>query len=124
MGRAIAPRLAARFARAILELGGNNAALVAPTADLDLADLPGAWADGMKALVGVVPPDDKDGCLQDIHWPGGAWGYFPTYTMGAMTAVQLFDAASRALPELPDAIRLGDFVPLLFFFSSSFFFST
>ena len=53
----------------------------------------------MAALLGVTPPDDARGCLQDIHWYDGAWGYFPTYTMGAMTAVQLFDAASRALPE-------------------------
>ncbi|HJS32669.1 MAG TPA: carboxypeptidase M32, partial [Alphaproteobacteria bacterium] len=45
---------------------------------LALGDLPAAWNDGMKALLGAVPPDDRDGCLQDIHWPGGAWGYFPT----------------------------------------------
>ena len=81
--------------------------------DLAIADLPGAWNDGMKALLGVTPPDDRRGCLQDIHWYDGAWGYFPTYTMGAMTAAQLFDAASRALPELPGAIRRGDFAPLL-----------
>ena len=81
--------------------------------DLAIADLPGAWNDGMKALLGVVPPDDRRGCLQDIHWYDGAWGYFPTYTMGAMTAAQLFDATSRAVPELPSAIRRGDFAPLL-----------
>lgn len=81
--------------------------------DLAVADLPGAWNDGMKALLGVTPPDDRHGCLQDIHWYDGAWGYFPTYTMGAMTAAQLFDAASRALPELSDAVRRGDFAPLV-----------
>ena len=81
--------------------------------DLDLADLPGAWADGMKQLVGVVPPDDRDGCLQDIHWPGGAWGYFPTYTLGAMTAAQLVDAARRTAPEIPTALGRGDFSPLM-----------
>lgn len=81
--------------------------------DLKLADLPGAWADGMKALVGIVPPGDKDGCLQDIHWPGGGWGYFPSYTLGAMTAAQLFDAARRARPEIPTALGRGDFVPLM-----------
>jgi carboxypeptidase Taq len=81
--------------------------------DLKLADLPGAWNAGMKELVGIVPPDDKDGCLQDIHWPGGAWGYFPTYTLGAMTAAQLFDAALREEPGIPAALGRGDFAPLL-----------
>lgn len=81
--------------------------------DLALADLPGAWADGMKALLGIVPPDDRRGCLQDIHWPGGAWGYFPTYTLGAMTAAQLYDAAKRQMPEIPEAVAQGDFGPLV-----------
>lgn len=81
--------------------------------DLDLGDLPGAWNDGMKELVGIVPPDDKDGCLQDIHWPSGAWGYFPTYTLGAMTAAQLFAAAAAADPTIPDALGRGDFRPLM-----------
>ena len=81
--------------------------------DLDLADLPGAWRDGMRELLGVVPPSDKDGCMQDIHWYDGAWGYFPTYTLGAMTAAQLFDAATRAVPDLLGAIGRGDFTPLL-----------
>ena len=58
-------------------------------------------------------PTTGDGCLQDIHWPGGAWGYFPTYTLGAMTAAQLFDAATRADPAIRPAIARGDFAPLL-----------
>jgi carboxypeptidase Taq len=49
-----------------------------------LRDLPGAWNDGMKALLGVAPPDDRLGCLQDIHWYDGAFGYFPTYTLGLL----------------------------------------
>ncbi len=81
--------------------------------DMKLADLPGAWAEGMKNLVGIVPPDDKDGCLQDIHWPGGSWGYFPSYTLGAMTAAQLFDAARLARPEIPAFLGRGDFSPLM-----------
>jgi carboxypeptidase Taq len=81
--------------------------------DLALSDLPGAWNDGMKELLGIVPPDDRLGCLQDIHWYGGAWGYFPTYTLGAMTAAQLYDAARRTRPEIPQAIARGDFAPLL-----------
>jgi carboxypeptidase Taq len=81
--------------------------------DLSLGDLPAAWNDGMKELVGVVPPDDRDGCLQDIHWPGGAWGYFPTYTLGALAAAQFFEAATRAVPEIPAALARGDFAPLM-----------
>lgn len=81
--------------------------------DLDLADLPDAWAAGMRELVGIAPPDDRDGCLQDLHWYDGAFGYFPTYTMGAMTAAQLFDAAKRADPSIPGSIARGDFAPLL-----------
>ena len=78
-----------------------------------LADLPAAWNQGMADLLGIVPPSDKDGCLQDIHWYDGAWGYFPTYTLGAMTAAQLFDAARRSRPEIPEAIAEGDFAPLI-----------
>ncbi|MEM7444472.1 MAG: carboxypeptidase M32 [Pseudomonadota bacterium] len=81
--------------------------------DLTLSELPGAWADGMSELVGVVPENDRLGCLQDIHWPGGAWGYFPTYTIGAMTAAQLFDAAKKANPGLMDCLAKGDFEPLV-----------
>ena len=67
----------------------------------------------MRELLGIVPPDDTDGCLQDIHWPSGAWGYFPTYTLGAMTAAQLFAAARAKLPGLLDDIARGDFGRLL-----------
>lgn len=81
--------------------------------DLALEDLPGAWNEGMRAMLGIVPPSDREGCLQDIHWYDGAWGYFPTYTLGAMTAAQLFDAAVRAEPGIPDALSRGDFAPLL-----------
>jgi carboxypeptidase Taq len=81
--------------------------------DLALADLPGAWNDGMAALLGIRPPDDRHGCLQDIHWYDGAWGYFPTYTLGAMIAAQLFDAAKRADPAILPGIAKGDFAPLL-----------
>ena len=81
--------------------------------EMPLADLPAAWNDGMKALLGVTPPSDKVGCLQDIHWPSGGWGYFPNYTLGAMTAAQLFDAALRADPDILPAIGRGDFGPLV-----------
>ncbi len=81
--------------------------------DLAPADLPGAWNDGMKELLGLVPASDREGCLQDIHWYDGAWGYFPTYTMGAVTAAQLFEAARAEMPEIPAAIAKGDFAPLM-----------
>jgi carboxypeptidase Taq len=81
--------------------------------ELEPALLPQAWNEGMRALVGVVPPDDRRGCLQDVHWYDGAWGYFPTYTLGAMTAAQLFDAARRADPAIVPAIARGEFAPLM-----------
>ncbi|MGH7213015.1 MAG: carboxypeptidase M32, partial [Acetobacteraceae bacterium] len=81
--------------------------------DLAVADLPGAWNDGMKDLLGITPPDDARGCLQDIHWYDGAFGYFPSYTLGAMAAAQLMAAARRALPDLDAALSRGDVTPLL-----------
>jgi carboxypeptidase Taq len=80
---------------------------------LPLSDLPGAWNDGMQELLGVRPPSDVDGCLQDIHWPSGAFGYFPTYTLGAMTAAQLYQAAGVAIPDLDARLERGDFSALL-----------
>ena len=81
--------------------------------DLAPADLPGAWNEGMKDLLGLAVPEDRLGCLQDIHWYDGAFGYFPTYTLGAMAAAQLFAAARAAVPEIPAAIGRGDFAPLM-----------
>ena len=79
--------------------------------DLVTGDLPGAWNDGMAELVGIRPTDDRDGCLQDVHWYGGDFGYFPTYTLGALAAAQLFQSAARSA-DLPAAIEAGDFTPL------------
>jgi carboxypeptidase Taq len=81
--------------------------------DLRVAELPGAWAEGMQSLLGITPPDDARGCLQDIHWHDGAFGYFPSYTLGAMAAAQLMAAARAALPGLDDSLRHGDFGPLM-----------
>jgi carboxypeptidase Taq len=81
--------------------------------ELALEDLPEAWNAGMLELVGIAPANDREGCLQDIHWYDGAWGYFPTYTLGAMTAAQLFDTAKRADPAILPGIGRGDFAPLL-----------
>jgi carboxypeptidase Taq len=80
--------------------------------DLAVADLPAAWNDGLTRLLGITPPDDRQGCLQDIHWYDGAIGYFPSYTLGAMAAAQLMAAARKNIPELDAALGRGDFSPL------------
>jgi carboxypeptidase Taq len=81
--------------------------------DLAPANLPAAWTEGLRQLLGITPTNDREGCLQDIHWYDGVWGYFPTYTLGALIAAQLFEAARRALPDLLEAIAQGKFAPLL-----------
>jgi carboxypeptidase Taq len=81
--------------------------------DLQVSDIPGAWNEGMQSLLGIKPPSDREGCLQDIHWFDGAIGYFPCYSLGAMTAAQLYAAASAANPGIPAAIARGDFAPLM-----------
>ncbi len=80
---------------------------------LPVADLPEAWNEGFHALLGITPPDDAQGCLQDIHWYDGAIGYFPSYTLGAMAAAQLFAAARKALPALGAHLAAGDLSPLV-----------
>jgi carboxypeptidase Taq len=80
--------------------------------DLPIADLPAAWNDSLQNLLGITPPDDAHGCLQDIHWYDGAIGYFPSYTLGAMAAAQLFAAARKAIPALDAHLATGDFAPL------------
>jgi carboxypeptidase Taq len=80
--------------------------------DLAPADLPGAWAEGLRQLLGIAPASDSEGCLQDIHWYDGIWGYFPTYTLGALIAAQLFEAAREAIPDVLEAIAQGEFTPL------------
>ncbi|HVE21310.1 MAG TPA: carboxypeptidase M32 [Acidocella sp.] len=86
--------------------------------DLAVADLPGAWNDGLAALLGITPPDDRQGCLQDIHWYDGLVGYFPSYTLGAMAAAQLMAAARLAVPDLDKAFASGDLSPLVTWLST------
>jgi len=81
--------------------------------DLGVADLPAAWNEGMQALLGITPPDDARGCLQDIHWYDGAIGYFPSYTLGAMAAAQLMAAARRDVTGLDASLARGDLAPLV-----------
>jgi carboxypeptidase Taq len=79
---------------------------------LKVKDLPGVWADEMQALLGLKPDSDKDGCLQDIHWPGGDIGYFPTYVLGHMIAAQLKAAMIKDIPDFDDRVTHGDFIPI------------
>ncbi|MBI4278116.1 MAG: carboxypeptidase M32, partial [Armatimonadetes bacterium] len=76
-------------------------------------DLPQAWNAKMNEYLGMVPPTDADGVMQDIHWSSGSIGYFPTYTLGNVISVQLFEAARQAHPGLLDAIGRGEFGALL-----------
>jgi carboxypeptidase Taq len=80
--------------------------------DLAPKDLPGAFRDAMDRVVGIRPDTDRDGCLQDVHWPTGAFGYFPTYTIGAIAAAQLFAAAVSAHPEIPEELSRGELMTL------------
>jgi carboxypeptidase Taq len=78
--------------------------------DLTVKDIPDAWDAGMRELLGVATADDyRNGCMQDVHWPSGAFGYFPTYTLGAMTAAQMFAAIKRALPDVGGDLARGSF---------------
>ena len=63
--------------------------------DLDVADLPAAWNDGTRRLLGIEVPDDAAGVLQDTHWAAGAFGYFPSYALGCLIAAQLWEALER-----------------------------
>jgi carboxypeptidase Taq len=85
------------------------------TGNLVVADLPGAWNDRMHSLLGVTVPDDARGCLQDIHWSFGGLGYFPTYTLGNLSAAQFMEAIRRDLggaESVASDFRRGDFVRL------------
>ncbi|HEY0517754.1 MAG TPA: carboxypeptidase M32 [Solirubrobacteraceae bacterium] len=80
--------------------------------DLQVSDLPAAWRDGMRRLLGVEVGSDSDGCLQDIHWGEGAFGYFPSYAMGCLIASSLWEAMERELGPLDDALGRGEVEPV------------
>lgn len=86
---------------------------------LEVRDVPEAWDAGMKRLLGLTTKDNfTDGCMQDVHWPAGLIGYFPTYTLGALTAAQLFQAAEASIPDVRPSIAKGDIAPLDAFLDS------
>jgi carboxypeptidase Taq len=80
---------------------------------LSVKDLPEAWAEGMQRYLGLRPSTLQEGVLQDIHWSQGAFGYFPTYTLGNLMSAQLFMALRAALPNLDTYVRQGIFSPIL-----------
>lgn len=80
--------------------------------ELPLEDVPAAWNERMRRYLGVTPPDDTLGVLQDIHWSWGEFGYFPTYALGNLYSASLYLAAERAMPELTERIRRGELLPL------------
>jgi carboxypeptidase Taq len=83
------------------------------TGELDTADVPGAWNEAYRHYLGVVPANDREGCLQDSHWSAGQFGYFPTYALGNILAAQLFERADEEMGDLWPAFSRGDFSGLL-----------
>ncbi|MCJ7717147.1 MAG: carboxypeptidase M32, partial [Anaerolineales bacterium] len=81
--------------------------------NLKVADLPAAWNDRMQDYLGVVPPNDADGVLQDVHWSAGILGYFPTYALGNLVSNQLWEMIKQDIPNLSGQIQKGDFAELL-----------
>nr|WP_234465501.1 MULTISPECIES: carboxypeptidase M32 [Erwiniaceae] len=81
--------------------------------EIEVDDIPALWDEKMQQSLGMDTRGNyRDGCMQDIHWTDGAFGYFPTYTLGAMYAAQLFQAVKRAIPQVDDLIRNGELQPV------------
>jgi carboxypeptidase Taq len=74
-----------------------------------VADLPEVWNAKMRDYLGVTPPNDRLGVLQDVHWAAGLVGYFPTYALGTLISVQLFEKAIAENPDIPAQIERGEF---------------
>lgn len=83
------------------------------TGKVKAADLPAAWNARFEQFFGIVPPTDKEGVLQDIHWSQGAFGYFPSYALGNLLSVQFFNKAVQDRPKIQEDISLGKFDTLL-----------
>ena len=90
---------------------GIERALV--SGELSVADVPGVWNERFERLMGVAVPDDRRGCLQDVHWSFGLIGYFPTYTLGNLYAAQFWEAINAEHPGLDSKIAEGDFSAVL-----------
>lgn len=80
---------------------------------LEVSQLPEAWNAKMKEYLGITPPNDAKGVLQDVHWSGGMIGYFPTYALGNLVSAQLWEVINRDIPDLESQIEQGKFDALL-----------
>ena len=80
--------------------------------ELAVDEVPDRWNELYEEYLGITPPSDAMGCLQDIHWSHGSFGYFPTYSLGSVMAAQLYDAASAEIGDLDAKTRAGTFEPL------------
>ena len=98
--------------RAILPLASASAKQELIAGTLETADLPDAWNARVEEYLGLEVPEDRLGVLQDVHWSGGGFGYFPTYQLGNVISVQIWERAREALPDVDAQIERGDFAPL------------
>ncbi|MBI3805039.1 MAG: carboxypeptidase M32 [Nitrospirae bacterium] len=80
--------------------------------NLPVEALPALWNEKMRLYLGLTPPSDAQGVLQDIHWSGGAFGYFPTYTLGNLYAIQFLNQAKKEIPDLEGESARGNLLPL------------
>ena len=76
--------------------------------DLKTSDIPECWNEQYNKYLGIQVPDDQRGCLQDVHWSHGSFGYFPTYSLGSFYAAQFFAGAKKSNPQLNDRMEKGD----------------
>ena len=81
--------------------------------NLSISELPNIWNSRMEDLLGITPPDDAKGVLQDVHWSSGAFGYFPTYTLGNLYASQIYEDIIKKQPNLTEEIKKGNYLNLL-----------
>src|SRR5262249_12347045 len=79
--------------------------------ELTVRELPAAWREGMRRLLDVEVPSDALGCLQDVHWGAGSFGYFPSYAIGCLIAAQLWEAMEAELGPREEDLRVGELTP-------------
>ncbi len=80
-----------------------------------VSELPQVWNQKTEELLGILPDNDAEGILQDVHWSGGAFGYFPTYSLGNLYAAQIFSTAQKKIPHLSEKLSNGNYNNLLKF---------
>ncbi len=80
---------------------------------LSVSVIPEAWSAKMEEYLGLLPPTDALGCLQDIHWSFGGFGYFPTYTLGKLYAAMFWEQLQKEIPDVEEGIERGEFQPIL-----------